>query len=64
MEEQGIGKKTISLEKAISLLKKDGITVNEEQAKSILEFLTIMANIAVAQYLRKPENVAWKLFNY
>lgn len=58
MEEQGIGKKTISLEKAISLLKKDGITVNEEQAKSILEFLTIMANIAVAQYLRKPENVA------
>lgn len=41
------------LEKAVALLKEDGIEVTGEQAKVILEFLYEMAEIAVEQYLYK-----------
>lgn len=41
-------------EKAVELLRKDGIEVTEEQAKVILEFLYEMAGIVVDQYLSKP----------
>lgn len=41
-------------EKAVELLRKDGIDVTEEQAKFILEFLYEMAGIVVDQYLSKP----------
>jgi len=41
-------------EKAVELLKKDGIEVTEEQAKVILIFLYEMAGIVVDQYLSKP----------
>ena len=41
-------------DKAVELLRKDGIEVTEEQAKVILEFLYEMAGIVVDQYLAKP----------
>lgn len=41
-------------ERAVALLRKDGIEVTEEQAKVILEFLYEMASIVVDQYLAKP----------
>ena len=41
-------------DKAMELLKKDGIEVTEEQAKVILIFLYEMAGIVVDQYLSKP----------
>lgn len=41
-------------EKAVELLKKDGIEVTEEQAKIILIFLYEMADIVIDQYLAKP----------
>jgi hypothetical protein len=41
-------------DKAVELLRKDGIEVTEEQAKVILEFLYEMAGIVVDQYLVKP----------
>ena len=41
-------------DKAVELLKEDGIEVTEEQAKVILEFLYDMADIVVDQYLAKP----------
>ena len=45
--------KDIKPEKAIAILQKYGLEVTPEQAKLILEFLQRMADIAVAQYLRK-----------
>ena len=41
-------------EKAVELLKKNGIEVTEEQAMVILIFLYEMADIVVDQYLSKP----------
>ncbi len=41
----------ISPEKAIEILKKDGLEVTFEQAKLIVEFLYQMADIVVDQFL-------------
>lgn len=41
----------ISPEKAIEILKKDGLEVTPEQAKLILEFLYEIAEIVVDQYM-------------
>ena len=46
-------KEDIKPEKAVTILRKHGIEVTPEQAKLILEFLQLMADIAVAQFLRK-----------
>jgi len=46
-------KEDIKPEKAVAILRKHGIEVTPEQAKLILEFLQRMADIAVAQFLRK-----------
>jgi len=43
----------IPADKAVELLKKDGIEVTEEQAKLILIFLYEIAGIVVDQYLSK-----------
>jgi len=45
----------ISPEKAIEILKKDGLEVTLEQAKLILEFLYQMADVVVDQYLEKSK---------
>lgn len=42
----------ISPEKAMKILQKEGVAVSPEEAKAILEFLRIIAKIAVSQYLR------------
>lgn len=41
----------ISPEKAIEILKKDGLEVTLDLAKLIVEFLYQMADIVVGQYL-------------
>jgi hypothetical protein len=43
-------------EKAMQLLKEDGIEVNIDQAKIILDFLYEMAEIVVDQYLNQPKD--------
>ncbi len=43
----------ITPERAIEILKKDGLEVTLEQAKLILEFLYQMADIVVEQHLKK-----------
>lgn len=43
----------IAPEKAIEILKKDGLEVTLEQAKLILKFLYQMADIVVEQHLKK-----------
>lgn len=40
----------ITPEKAVEILRKDGINVNTEEAKIILDFFYIMSHIAVEQY--------------
>lgn len=46
--------KRIPPEKAIALLKDDGIEVTVEQVKVILDFMYEIADIVVNQYLKKP----------
>jgi len=43
----------ITAEKAVEILKKDGLEVTLDQAKLILEFLYQMAEIVVDQHLKK-----------
>ncbi|UCS95199.1 hypothetical protein KZP23_09410 [Echinicola marina] len=45
--------KRIPPEKAVALLKEDGIEVTVEQVKVILDFMYQMADIVVDQYLAK-----------
>lgn len=45
----------ITPEKAIELLRKDGINVNMEEAQIILDFLYSMANIVVEQYVNSRQ---------
>jgi len=45
---------TISPERAVILLKEDGIEVTIEQAKVILDFMYEMAEIVVEQFLDTP----------
>lgn len=40
-------------EDVVEILRKHGNEVTLEQAKQILEFLRMLADIAVAQYLRQ-----------
>lgn len=42
--------KKISVQKAMALLQKDGYEVNEEEAKAILDFLYLIAEIVVQQH--------------
>lgn len=41
----------ITPDKAIEILRKDGIDVNIEEAQIILDFLYSMANIVVEQFI-------------
>ena len=43
----------ISPERAVQLLKKDGIEVTLEQAKLVVSFLSVIADIVVEQYLNE-----------
>ncbi len=43
----------ITPERAIEILRKDGLEVNFEQAKLILKFLYQMADVAIEQYMKK-----------
>ncbi|MFW0738477.1 hypothetical protein [Flavobacterium sp. T12S277] len=45
----------ITPQKAMELLRKDGIDVDAEQAKSVLDFLYEMAEIVVDTYLDKQK---------
>lgn len=45
-------KEIINPEDAKKILRKEGLEVSTEEAKSILDFLRIIAKIAVSQYLR------------
>ncbi len=49
------GENRISPERAIKLLKEDGIEVTIEQAQVILDFMYEMAEIVVDQFLDSPQ---------
>lgn len=55
MKEENID--IISPQKAMELLRKDGINVDIEQAKIIMDFLYQMAEIVVNTYLFQENNV-------
>lgn len=44
-------------DKAIQILEEDGITVTNEEAKEILEFLYMLGEIVVDQYLNQSDNL-------
>lgn len=41
----------LTTDKALSMLRADGLDVSYDEAKKILEFLTKLANIAVSNHL-------------
>jgi hypothetical protein len=43
----------VTTEQAISILKKEGVEVNEKDAEIILDFLYILAKLAVNQYVNE-----------
>lgn len=43
----------ISAEKALEILKRDGIIITADEAKIVLEFLYQMSEIVIKQYLKK-----------
>jgi len=45
--------KKITPERVVEMLKKAGKIVTVEQAKKVLELLTILAKLEVKQYLKK-----------
>ncbi len=45
----------LTTEKALQMLKSEGLDVTFEQAEEILYFLRIIANIAVLEYLNKTK---------
>lgn len=47
----------ITAQEAMELLRKDGIKVDIEQAKTITDFLYEMAEIVVSTYLYQQKNV-------
>ena len=53
MESQIYKKDEITPEKALEILKKNGMKVTMEEAKNILKLLTILAKLEVKQYLKK-----------
>ena len=55
MREEEIGR--ITPQKAMELLRKDGIDVDLEQAKIVLDFLYEMAEIVVDTYLDQQKKV-------
>ena len=52
-EEKAKGK--ISPERAMKILHSEGLYVSIEEAKAILDFLKKLANITVANYLRRKK---------
>ncbi|WP_215240991.1 hypothetical protein [Dyadobacter helix] len=49
---EAIEKERVSPQKAVEVLRREGLEVTESQAKKILEFLEKLANIAVNQCLK------------
>lgn len=47
----------ITAQQAMELLRKDGITVDIDQAKTITDFLYEMSEIVVTIYLSQQKNV-------
>lgn len=53
--ETGYNESKITTEKALQMLKSEGLEVTFEQAEEILYFLRKIANIAVLKHLNKTE---------
>ncbi|WP_165447053.1 hypothetical protein [Olivibacter jilunii] len=53
MAKRLIEKRNITPEQVVKILSKNGIQVNEDQAKIILDFMYILAKLTVNQYFKK-----------
>ncbi|SEK23083.1 hypothetical protein SAMN05421740_101286 [Parapedobacter koreensis] len=49
-------KRNVSPERAMQILHKNGLQVDENQAKKILDFMYILAKLVVKEYLSEDEN--------
>jgi len=52
----------ITAEKTLKMLKDEGVEVTLEQAEKILDFMRLLANLTVSNYLRKNDKEG-KLLN-
>lgn len=53
MAKRHLKRRNVTPEQAMKILGKNGIEVNEDQVKIILDFLYILAKLTVNQYFRK-----------
>lgn len=53
MAKRLLEKRNITPEHAVKILRKNGVEVNEDQSKIILDFLYILAKLTINQYFRK-----------
>ena len=51
-----IPRRNITTEKAVEILKKNGIEVNKEQAEKILDFMYFLAKLSVHQYFNEKKD--------
>jgi len=49
-------KRTITPQKAVKILKKNGIECDENQAKTILDFLYFLAKLSLDQYFNEKKD--------
>jgi len=50
-----MGMSKLTPKQAVSILANEGITVSEEEAEKILEFIYFLAEITIAQILNSKE---------
>lgn len=57
MSKRLLEKRNITPEQAVKVLRENGINVNEDQAKIILDFLYILAKLTVNQCFAKGQKI-------
>lgn len=56
MKSKYLEKRNITPERAMQILRKNGMQVDENQAKKILDFMYLLAKLVVREYLSEDEN--------
>jgi hypothetical protein len=56
MKTNNHGKRNITIEQAVKILRKNGIECDEKEAKIILDFLYFLAKLSVNQYFNEKKD--------
>lgn len=56
MEDGSAGKRNVTPEKAIEILRKNGVEINEKNAADLLDLMYFFAKLSVDQYIKEVSN--------